>query len=536
LATAQTEGGRLTSVARRVGRALDTAAPSDDRDVRPLRFPGVFAFFGSGCLLVLEIVAGRIIAPALGVSLYTWTSVIGVVLAGLSLGNWIGGRIADRRPGRSVLSLLYFFSALASGLVLVLSRNLDSIAAPTTWGAELQVLWMTAILFFLPSVLLGTITPMIVKLSLSSLEVTGRVVGRIQAAATLGSILGVFATGFWLISTFGTRPVVAGVTLVLLALAVFCNPLWERESRSSALPFNVAVASIVAGAVAIGLASTYDSPCKKESNYYCIGVFQEGGFKILALDMLIHGYVSTQDPSQLVYPYERVYATITDAKFPKDKPLEGFAIGGGAFTFPRYLERAHHGHMVVAEIDKEVTEVAREEFGLVDTPAIDIIEKDARPVLRDRPKGERYDLVLGDAFGDIAIPYHLVTREFNELVASRLKPDGIYLVNVVDGVHYDFLRSYIHTLEQTFPYVNLVAVPGEGSGGQQATFVIVASRQPLPTTQTTVSQPQLEGFLNRGESVTLTDDHVPVEQLLAPVFRQRLRETVNGDDATQPAG
>src|SRR5437588_10123996 len=112
-------------------------------------------------------------------------------------------------------------------------------------------------------------------------------------------------------------------------------------------------------------------------------------------------------------------------------------------------------------MDKEVTAVARKELGLVDTPAIDIIQKDARPVLRDPPKNERYDVGLGDAFGDIAIPYHLVTREFNELVASRLKPDGIYLVNVVDGVQYDFLRSYIHTLRLTFPYVELIDVPGE---------------------------------------------------------------------------
>ena len=454
---------------------------------------------------------------------------IGVVLAGLSVGNWIGGRIADRRPGRSVLSLLYFFSALASGLVLVLSRNLDSIAAPTTWGPELQVLWLTALLFFLPSVLLGTITPMIVKLSLSSLEVTGRVVGRIQAAATLGSIVGVFATGFWLISTFGTRAVVGGVTLVLLALAVLSNPFWERESGSSALAVNVALGSLIAGVLTIGIVNTYDSPCKRESNYYCIGVFQEGGFKILALDMLIHGYISAQDPNQLVYPYEKVYATVVDAKFPPSQHLEGFGIGGGAFSFPRYLERAHHGHMVVAEIDHEVTEVAREDFNLVDTPAIDIVEKDARPVLRDRPKGERYDLVLGDAFGDIAIPYHLVTREFNDLVKSRLKPGGVYLVNVVDGVHYDFLRSYIATLKLSFPYVDLIAVPGEASGGAQATFVVVASRLPLPRTATTVPPQQLDGFLHEGEKVILTDDHVPVDQLLAPVFRQRLKENVNDD-------
>ena len=109
-----------------------------------------------------------------------------------------------------------------------------------------------------------------------------------------------------------------------------------------------------------------------------------------------------------------------------------------------------------------------------------IIEKDARPVLRDWFKGERYDVVFGDAFGDIAIPYHLVTREFNDLVASRLKPDGIYLVNIVDGVNYDFLRSYIHTIRQTFPFVNLYGVPGESGGGAQATFVVGASKQPLP--------------------------------------------------------
>lgn len=516
----------MTTVVRRLGRAIDSAARQDDRDIRPLRFPGTFAFVGSGCLLVLEILAGRIVAPSLGISLYTWTSVIGVVLAGLSLGNWIGGRIADWRPGRSTLSLLYLLSAIASTLVLALSKNIDAIAAPTSWSAELQVLWLTAILFLLPSVLLGTITPMIVKLSLSSLDVTGRVVGRIQAAATLGSIVGVFATGFVLISSFGTRPVVAAVAIALLALALLSDPFWERRSGDSGLPTNVALASLVVALFTVGLAASYDSPCVKESNYYCIGVERDGDIKILSLDMLIHGYVSTQDPYQLVYPYERVYGAVVDAKFNKQRRLEGFAIGGGAFTFPRWLERNHNGHTVVAEIDKEVTAVARKEFGLVDTPAIEIVHKDARPVLRDRPKGERYDVVLGDAFGDIAIPYHLVTREFDELVASRLKPDGIYLVNVVDGVNYDFLRSYIHTLRQAFPYVDLVAVPGESGGGARATFVVGASKQPLPKTQTTLTPQQLAAFLAQREATTLTDDHVPVDQLLAPVFRQRLHESL----------
>jgi MFS family permease len=197
----------------------------DPRDARPLRFPGAFAFLANGALLVLELVAGRVIAPTVGVSLYTWTAVIGVVLAGLSLGSWIGGEIADRRPGRSVLSLQFLLSALAAALILVFESNLDSVAAPFTWPQIWQVIWVSAVVFFLPSVLIGTVTPMIVKLSLNSLDVAGRVVGRIRAAAELGAIVGVFATGFVLIEPFRTRTIVAGVAIVLALLGVLSNPL-----------------------------------------------------------------------------------------------------------------------------------------------------------------------------------------------------------------------------------------------------------------------------------------------------------------------
>jgi predicted membrane-bound spermidine synthase len=198
----------------------------EDWDVRPLRFPTAFAFVGNGCLLVLELVAGRILAPTTGVSLYTWTSIIGVVLAGISLGSWLGGKIADRRPGRSVLSMQFLLSAIASALVIVFANNLDAVSAPFSWPIIWQVLWLSTIVFFIPSVLIGAVTPMIVKLALSSLDSTGRVVGRIRAAAELGAIVGVFATGFVLVSAFGTKSIVAGVAITLLALAIFSNPVW----------------------------------------------------------------------------------------------------------------------------------------------------------------------------------------------------------------------------------------------------------------------------------------------------------------------
>jgi MFS family permease len=198
----------------------------DPRDSRPLRFPAAFAFLANGALLVLELIAGRIIAPAVGVSLYTWTAVIGVVLAGISLGSWVGGKVADRRPGRSILSLEFVGAALASALILVFDDNLDSVAASFSWPTIWQVLWLATIIFFVPAVLIGMVTPMIIKLSLSSLDATGRVVGRIRAAAEVGAIVGVFLTGFVLIDAFGTRTIVVTVALALGVLAIFSSPLW----------------------------------------------------------------------------------------------------------------------------------------------------------------------------------------------------------------------------------------------------------------------------------------------------------------------
>jgi spermidine synthase len=145
-------------------------------------------------------------------------------------------------------------------------------------------------------------------------------------------------------------------------------------------------------------------------------------------------------------------------------------------------------------------------------------------VLRDRPKSERYDLVLGDAFNDIAVPYHLTTREFNELVASHLSPRGLYLTNVIDGIDYDFLRSYLKTLRKTFPYVGLATVPGQPLEGERATVVVVSSFRPLPAVRSLYSYDLIKPFIEGGETVTLTDDHVPVDQLLAPVYGDSLEE------------
>ena len=188
------------------------------------------AFIASGCTLVIELVAGRLLAPYIGVSLYTWTSVIGVILAGISIGNFLGGRLADRYPGPSVLGLTLVAASLTSFITLGLVSVLPQF---TLWMPLVpRILVLTTVIFFLPGCILGMITPLVVKQALTDLGHAGGLVGRVYAISTAGSLVGVYLTGFVLIAHFGTRLIVVMVAAVLLILgALLGNLLYGRGIR-----------------------------------------------------------------------------------------------------------------------------------------------------------------------------------------------------------------------------------------------------------------------------------------------------------------
>src|SRR5919199_4443279 len=201
----------------------------------------LIVFVSSACTLVLELVAGRLLAPYVGVSLYTWTSIIGVVLAGITVGNYLGGVLADRRPARTTLGALLLASGAASLAVLVLVGLLAPVAG-ADWPLVLRILLLAAI-FFLPSAVLGMVSPVVVRLSLDDLARAGHTVGKIYACSALGSIVGTFATGYVLIAWLGTRNIILGVGLVLVAMAVLFGGFWRPAGR----PLTIAL--LVAGAV-----------------------------------------------------------------------------------------------------------------------------------------------------------------------------------------------------------------------------------------------------------------------------------------------
>jgi MFS family permease len=186
--------------------------------------PNLIVFVSSACIMILELVAGRIIAPYVGVSLYTWTSVIGVVLAGISLGNYLGGRLADRWASLRLLGGIFLLGGLSSLGILAVDvmdklTTLDRLTA-SNLSLVIEIVGLTVVLFFVPCAILGTISPVVAKLAVRDLAKTGRTVGKIYAAGSVGSIVGTFATGFVLISWFGTHAIVWGVALVLLGLGL----------------------------------------------------------------------------------------------------------------------------------------------------------------------------------------------------------------------------------------------------------------------------------------------------------------------------
>jgi len=496
----------------------------------------LLAFISSFCTLVIELIAGRIMAPYIGVSLYTWTSIIGIVLAGMSAGNFFGGYVADRYASRRTLGLIFIAGSIATLGILVVTSAIEG----RTFGLSFlpRIVLSIALIFFVPSFILGMVSPLVVKLALGNLEQSGHTVGTIYAASTVGSIVGTFVTGFWLISWLGTRTIVWIVAGLLLAtgLSIVASAA-TRKSRAAAATIGLAALVLLR----FELRGRYEAPCDIESNYYCIKVLEsyERGHpaRMLMLDRLIHSYIVPDDPTVLDYGYEQAYSNLTHMHARGRRQLDTLFIGGGGYSFPRYIEAVYPQSTVdVIEIDPAVIAVAYQRLGLPATSRIRSFNEDARVFLNEWNDPKRYDVVYGDAFNDLSVPFHLTTVEFNRIVANRLKPDGVYLTNIIDKFDGgEFLKAEVNALRAVFPNVSVF---GRGAGFRpfdRNTYVVMASKTPFdraafdaitsdddPLSRTTrLSQERLDAYLTSGRAITLTDDFVPVDQLLAKLFIER---------------
>ncbi len=488
--------------------------------------PCALVFLSSTCIMVIEFVAGRLIAPRVGVSIHTWTAIIGVILAGISLGNYIGGRLADRRASPGLLGSILALASLSSLAILWLNNDLHEFELPVNLPFMVWVLVYVAGVFVLPSTLLGCISPIVVKLSLTNIQRTGSTVGRIYAWSSVGSIVGTFATGFWLIATLGTKATILLVSCLLMVLAVWflTDGPWRHVLPRAGLVLGL----LGTGTGLLHWGGFLQPECLLETNYYCIKVNEttiEGRtIHELLLDRLVHSYSDIDDPTYLVYGYERTYVGAIGQLVARNPDLDALFIGGGGYTFPRYLEATlPESHLVVVEIDPEVTQAAHRWLGLDADTRIETHNLDARNFLARWCPPESFDVIFGDAFNDYSVPYHLTTLEFARLVDRALRDDGLYVANIVDGgPHGHFFRAYVRTLQQAFRYVTVIPSVSDWREAVRTTFVVVASQRPhdlsnLLTDYVPLSEEGLRSYLELEPPLILTDDHAPVGNLMAPV-------------------
>ncbi len=506
--------------------------------------PHGIVFITSMGVMIVELIASRIVAKHFGNSLYTWTGIIGVVLGGISLGNYIGGRLADRFSPRRMIVLQLLLTSVLIMLILPLDALLYTITMQgqavivTSAMITKSVFWIV-LLFLLPSASIGTVSPVMAKYALEESTAVGNTVGSIYAVSSIGSIIGTFLAGYLLIPLLGVRTIVflvAGLTGLLGLL------------MSVRLRQRIVAAVWVAAVVVLGLLLPHSAVAKSyyeegggrllystDSQYMSIEVRDtpkpDGMERQLIMDGLIHNRYDLASPDVLRYEYEKIFESLTRyLAGPAKRKLSTLTVGGGAMIFPDYLARHFPDSRTdVVEIDPEVIRVAEKYFGARTGNGLTVYNTDGRNYVNyARGMKTRYDIVYLDAFTSFSIPSHLTTKEFAADVRSILRPDGYVVANCIDVFTIGkFISAYIRTLQQVFPSVTVYA-DTVGKLNERMTFVIVGgSHPPAPESLTDpsgrrvgrrLSAAEISDLFSRNPPLILTDDHAPVENLMGPVF------------------
>ena len=465
----------------------------------------ILVFCTSASVLVLEILAGRLMAPYVGVSLETFTAIIGVILAGIALGSAAGGRLADRHDPRIMIG-----PALAIGGALAWwSLWLVAWLGPELGAEPPAIVLLATLSFFAPAAVLSSISPMATKLRLGSLDETGTVVGDLSAWGTAGALFGTFITGFVLVAAMPTRPIVLAVGAALVVAGLVFIVVSSRKAPPAAL--------VVVLLASLGIGATADSPCEFESAYFCGRVVtdeEDASVRYLILDTLRHAAVDLDDPTNLEFRYIRLIADVINST--TEGPIDTLHVGGGGFSVPMYLQATRPGsYNHVLEIDDVLLDVAREELGFVTGPDMEVTIGDARLSVDDFAD-DSFDVVVGDAFGGQSVPWHLTTTEFIAKVDRVLRDDGIYVMNIIDGDENRFAEWEVATLLDNFDHVEVIIHP-EGIDRRVRNQILVASDQPLPPLVFDPADGLLvdDGAAFADDGRVLRDDFAPVEQLAA---------------------
>lgn len=521
-------------------------------------------FLNGAAIMVLEMAGARLLAPELGTSIVVWTSIIGVILASLSLGYWLGGRLADsvlRSNGKkqnkegaantrafAVLANLLMLAAICVFITAALGVVIPGAISGLTSSLHLSTVLASLALFTLPSVLCGMVSPYAVRLGITSSDTSGAVIGRLNAVSTVGSIVGTFLGGFVLLSWFSTGSIIIGVALCLLATSalVRARPLLPKAVLGllliAAMTGNASYAKWVAET------GFYNDniPITIDTSYSSMRVakgMQHGRNALLLLTDpgSAQSGMFEDDPAELMFDYTRYYGLGTAMK-PDAKRI--LMLGGGGYSVPKWLLAGRSGlahddfSLDVVELDPGMSQTAARYFkaDLADK-RLSVFHEDARTFVnrasRSVPQGQYgpYDLIFADIFNSwYTVPFHVGTREAAQKIHSLLAEDGVYIMNIISAINGDngrLLRSIRLAFLESFDHVEIFPVQQRYNGGLVQNVMLLASRsgRPLPDPEVQPLPPQVAALLQHRWVTPFPEAHNDVPALtdaFAPVERYTL--------------
>jgi predicted membrane-bound spermidine synthase len=450
-------------------------------------------------LLTYELAAARILAPSIGSSTYVWTSVIGVIIAALSAGFLTGGRLADARHKPIDVVGLLLFAAVFALITLLTYDGILNWVVEAAVDSRLQAVIAALVLFAPTSFFIGTTSPYLAKLKVTSLSSTGQAVASLDTFNAVGGILGTFTTGFILFGFIGSREAIAVVVLLLLVISWLLVPRLFATKRAVA-SFIILIAIFIPAPTVEGVRKIDTA----SAHYKVIN----GYYGLRPVTGLITGPGGTQSAvynsqsNELVFWYTQQMAALTIAQ----EPQSVLVLGGGAFTLPQYLgEQLPNTHIDVVEIDPELLTISRDYFNYQGPSNVTEIFTDARTYVNTATK--QYDVILVDVYGDASIPFSLMTREYGQAVGELLTPDGLLVANIIGGMRGGPCQQVLRALDAAYRtelsyawYKN-----EQGRPDKRGNYVIAYSRTNMaPRGYTKLPVPTKAPY---------TDNYAPAERL-----------------------
>lgn len=422
-----------------------------------LFYLGLIAFSSDAIVMALEITGSRVLTPVFGSSTTTWGILIGIILTGLAVGYFLGGRISDSKPSVRRLCSVMFSTGLFVLFIPFISQPLIEFFIKVTPNFSAATFFSTLFIFGLPAILLGFVSPYAIKLAATTLHKIGTIAGNLYSVSTLGSIFGTFLTVFALIPFFEINHLIFAFGFILMAASSV--GLGKVPKVMIGILVVVFAGSMVMGAEGMPPYSnnTYGSGSEilfeKETIYSSLAVTEKNNSRTMYIDGTTQSRMDLDDPSKLVVYYTKSFH-LTNLINPQLEEM--LFVGGGGFSGPKSFLANYDGitRVDVVEIDPDVIDAAKKYFFVPKDPRLEIINEDARVFLTQTDR--KYDAIILDAYSGYEIPFHLMTKQFYEILDERLSNDGIIVSNFIgtlQGQNSKLFQSNHKTLQEIFPNV-----------------------------------------------------------------------------------